>query len=33
MRKTRSLDQWRSMIEDQQSSDLVITEYCQKNST
>lgn len=32
MRKTRSLEQWRSIIEDQQSSDLTITEYCQQNA-
>ena len=32
MRKTRSLEQWRSIIEAQQSSDLTITEYCQQNT-
>ena len=32
MRKTRSLEQWRSIIEAQQSSDLTITEYCQQNA-
>ena len=29
MRKTRSLEQWRSIIEEQQASDLTITDYCQ----
>ena len=28
MRKTRSLEQWRSIIEEQQASDLTITDYC-----
>ncbi|TMM45792.1 IS66 family insertion sequence element accessory protein TnpA [Colwellia ponticola] len=32
MRKTRSLEQWRGIIEEQQSSDLTITEYCQQNA-
>ncbi len=32
MRKTRSLDQWRSIIEEQQASDLTITDYCQQNA-
>jgi len=32
MRKTRSLEQWRNIIEEQQSSDLTITEYCQQNA-
>ncbi|MDN3390341.1 MULTISPECIES: hypothetical protein [Pseudoalteromonas] len=31
MRKTRSLEQWCNIIEEQQSSDLTITEYCQQN--
>lgn len=32
MRKTRSLDLWRSIIEEQQSSDLTIAGYCQQNT-
>lgn len=28
MRKMRSLEQWRSIIEEQQASDLTITEFC-----
>jgi hypothetical protein len=32
MRKTRSLEQWRSIIEEQQASDLTITDYCQQNT-
>ena len=31
MRKTRSLEQWRSIIEEQQASDLTITEFCQQH--
>ncbi|MCQ8888001.1 hypothetical protein NQT72_00460 [Pseudoalteromonas carrageenovora] len=31
MRKTRSLDQRRNIIEEQLSSDLTITEYYQQN--
>ena len=32
MRKTRSLKQWRSIIEEQQASDLTITDYCHQNA-
>ncbi|MBB1471352.1 IS66 family insertion sequence element accessory protein TnpB [Pseudoalteromonas sp. SG41-5] len=32
MRKTRSLEQWRSIIEEQQASDLTITDYCHQNA-
>jgi hypothetical protein len=32
MRKTRSLEQWRSIIEEQQASDLTITDYCKQNA-
>ena len=32
MRKTRNLEQGRSIIEDQQVSDLIITDYCQQNA-
>ncbi|MEI8668599.1 MULTISPECIES: IS66 family insertion sequence element accessory protein TnpA [unclassified Pseudoalteromonas] len=32
MRKTRSLEQWRSIIEEQQVSNLTITDYCQQNA-
>lgn len=32
MRKTRSLEQWRSIIEEQQASDLTITGYCQQHA-
>ncbi|AQP98325.1 hypothetical protein B0W48_16425 [Pseudoalteromonas aliena] len=32
MRKTRSPEQWRNIIEEQQASDLTITEYCQQNA-
>jgi len=32
MRKTRSPEQWRSIIEEQQSSDLTIREFCQQNA-
>ena len=32
MRKTRSLEQWRSIIEEQQASDLTITDYCQQHA-
>ena len=32
MRKTRSLEQWRSIIEEQQASDLTITEFCQQHA-
>ncbi|MCG9761869.1 hypothetical protein L1D50_22715 [Pseudoalteromonas sp. Isolate6] len=32
MRKTRSLEQWRSIIEEQQASDLTIIDYCQQNA-
>lgn len=30
MRKMRSLEQWRNIIEKQQASDLTITEFCQQ---
>ncbi|MBB1303845.1 IS66 family insertion sequence element accessory protein TnpB [Pseudoalteromonas sp. SR44-8] len=29
MRKMRNLEQWRNIIEEQQASDLTITDYCQ----
>ncbi|MBH0025890.1 IS66 family insertion sequence element accessory protein TnpB [Pseudoalteromonas sp. SWN29] len=32
MRKTRSLEQWRNIIEEQQASDLTITDYCNQNA-
>ncbi|WP_248291056.1 IS66 family insertion sequence element accessory protein TnpA [Pseudoalteromonas arctica] len=32
MRKTRSLEQWRSIIEEQQARDLTITEFCQQHA-
>ncbi|NMM42639.1 IS66 family insertion sequence element accessory protein TnpA [Pseudoalteromonas arctica] len=32
MRKTCSLEQWRSIIEEQQASDLTITEFCQQHA-
>ena len=32
MRKTRSLELWRSIIEEQQASDLTITDYCQQKA-
>jgi len=32
MRKTRSLEQWRNIIEEQQASDLTITEFCQQRA-
>ena len=32
MRKTRSLEQWRNIIEEQQASDLTITEFCQQHA-
>ncbi|MDQ2046057.1 IS66 family insertion sequence element accessory protein TnpB [Pseudoalteromonas sp. B131b] len=32
MRKTRSLEQWRCIIEEQQVSNLTITDYCQQNA-
>ena len=32
MRKTRSLEQWRSIIEEQQASDLTISDYCQQHT-
>ena len=31
MRKMRSLEQWRNIIEEQQASDLTITEFCQQH--
>jgi len=31
MRKMRSLEQWRNIIEEQQASDLTITDYCQQH--
>jgi hypothetical protein len=32
MRKTRSPEQWRSIIEEQQASGLTVTKYCQQNA-
>lgn len=32
MRKMRSLEQWRNIIEEQQASDLTITEFCQQHA-
>ncbi|WP_213611182.1 IS66 family insertion sequence element accessory protein TnpB [Pseudoalteromonas sp.] len=32
MKKTRSLEQWRSIIEEQQASDLTIIDYCQQHA-
>ncbi|MDN3380994.1 MULTISPECIES: IS66 family insertion sequence element accessory protein TnpB [unclassified Pseudoalteromonas] len=32
MRKTRSLEQWRNIIEEQQASNLTITEFCQQRA-
>ena len=32
MRKTRSLELWRNIIEEQQASDLTITEFCQQHA-
>ncbi|MDN3477004.1 IS66 family insertion sequence element accessory protein TnpB [Pseudoalteromonas sp. APC 3355] len=32
MRKTRSLEQWRNIIEEQQASDLTITEFCHQHA-
>ncbi|QBL09184.1 IS66 family insertion sequence hypothetical protein [Rheinheimera sp. D18] len=32
MRKSRSLEQWRNIIEEQQASDLTIAEYCQQHA-
>ncbi|MFK3864847.1 IS66 family insertion sequence element accessory protein TnpA, partial [Pseudoalteromonas rhizosphaerae] len=28
----RSLEQWRNIIEEQQASDLTITEFCQQHA-
>ncbi|WP_259399704.1 MULTISPECIES: IS66 family insertion sequence element accessory protein TnpA [unclassified Pseudoalteromonas] len=32
MRKIRSLEQWRNIIEEQQDSYLTITEFCQQHA-
>lgn len=32
MRKMRSLELWRDIIEEQQASDLIITEFCQQHA-
>ena len=32
MRKSRSLEQWRNIIEEQQASGLTVAEYCQQHT-